>query len=76
MIVARGNRPDGRQYLVLGLSEGNLEHLRADQPIQVNKAGLEQCGFPELEVVIVYGATELELAKRLAPHMFEPGGET
>lgn len=38
MIKARGIGPDGRNVLVLGLSHGNLDRLRAGEPIQFDGA--------------------------------------
>ena len=38
MIKARGTGPDGRTVLILGLSHGNLDRLRANDPIQFDGA--------------------------------------
>lgn len=68
MIKARAQTQDGRHLIVLGLSEGNLERLRAGQPIYID---LRQMNFQKGDeighIAIHYGKTEADLVKAMRP---------
>src|SRR5882672_916000 len=52
--------------IIMGLSEGNIQRLKAGQPIlaPINSFGVEQPG----EIAIIYGSTEQAIADDLAKH--------
>jgi hypothetical protein len=58
VIKARGKTGDGKDLVVLGLSEENLARLVAQEPISFN---LSEIGLSPIQVVIVGGRTEEEL---------------
>jgi hypothetical protein len=62
MIKARGTNRNGRDFVLFGLSHANLDRLKNDEPIVFDGAPY---GIP-MEVVIVAGETEQELAKRFS----------
>jgi hypothetical protein len=64
MIKATAQFPDGRKVLILGLSDMNITKLREDNPIHIFGAEMGG-GYPD--VVIVWGTTEDEIRKKLAP---------
>lgn len=51
-----------RQVMLLGLSDANIERLKAGQPIMHN---MEDSGFPGIDVIIFHGADEEELKQDL-----------
>lgn len=57
MIVAKGTHTDGKELILLGLSEENLKRLRRGQPIFKD---LAFAGVP-FHVAIVYAKDEIEL---------------
>lgn len=61
MIKARGTGPDGRTVLILGLSHGNLDRLRAGEPIQFDGAPY---GY-EGNIVIFSGKDELTMGSMI-----------
>lgn len=65
MIRARGEHPDGREFVVLGLSDKNLELLREGKPILVTPESVGR-GPAWPEIMIMWGRTETELARQLA----------
>ena len=73
MIKARGVHADGQPVVILGLSGENLTRLAADEPISFDLADL---GLPSRHVLIVYGRTEAEIARRLAHIHDQPGATT
>lgn len=65
MIKAAGTTGDGRRLLVLGLSAENMTRLLLGQPIRLECAEL---GLPDLQVVVVGGQTEQDIADDLVGH--------
>jgi hypothetical protein len=59
MIKMGGKTQDGRKFVVLGLSEGNLKRLREKKPIIVHKEEID-C---DTDIWICWGETEDALAK-------------
>jgi len=62
MIKMAGTTTDGRQIILLGLSEGNLQRLREKKPIHIHS---EEFHIPDIDIVIMWGETEDALAKEL-----------
>jgi len=60
MIKLRGTRGD-RQFLLLGLSAGNIRKLREGKPVQILKEELG-IGF---DIGIMYGETEQAIVAEL-----------
>lgn len=67
--------PDG-PIIGLGISEGNVERLKAGQPILVD---LKTMGFQEGSIMIFYGESNAamfqELKARVGPHTLIIGEE-
>lgn len=61
MIKARGTDADGRPLLVLGLSHGNLDRLRAGEPIKFDGA---LYGYPGT-ILIFSGKDEVAMGESL-----------
>lgn len=61
MIKARGNGPGGRDTIILGLSHGNLDRLRAGEPIKFDGTPYGFAG----DVLIFAGETEISMARKL-----------
>jgi hypothetical protein len=61
MIRARGHHPNGREFILFGLSHENLDRLRDGSPIAFDGTPY---GVP-MEIVIVAGETEKEIAEGL-----------
>ena len=59
MLQAKMNGKDGRDFLVLGLSEGNLKRLREGLPLHLQK---EKTGV-SADIVIFWGETEAQMYK-------------
>jgi len=49
-------------YVILGLSDGNLNLLRAGKPIMFN---LSEVGLGQGKLIIMWGRTELEIVEQL-----------
>lgn len=65
MLKLVGEGPNG-PVLILGLSDGNIERLKAGQPIRFTLAGL---GVPwEGSIGIFHGKTEADMAKMMRDH--------
>jgi hypothetical protein len=64
MIRARGEHSDGREFVVLGLTEKNLELLRAGKPIVVKPEDFER-GPAWPEILSMYGQTEVAIVEEL-----------
>ena len=62
MIKARGKTALGHDFVMLGLSGENVTRLVAGEPIKLN---LSELGLPAIEVGIVYGKTEDDIAADL-----------
>lgn len=64
MVIATGDREDGRQLLLVGLSRENLRLLRQDRPIVITPETHPGCpqGY---EILVMYGETEAAIAQRL-----------
>lgn len=65
MIKFRSTKPDGSQLIGLGLSDGNIEKLKAGQPIVFDFGELGIEGF---EGLIMYGKTEEDIITELDLH--------
>lgn len=63
MLKMRTKLSDGRELLILGLSQVNLDRLKADQPIAFHG---DTVGLPGLEIMIFAGETEQSMARDLA----------
>jgi hypothetical protein len=61
VIKARLTTEDGRGVLILGLSEGNIQQLKAGKPIMFDASAFGVDG----EVYIMYGKTELDICNEL-----------
>lgn len=58
MIKARGGQENGRQYLLIGLEDGNIERLKNKQPIFFP---LDELGIEGFDVLITYGKDQAEI---------------
>jgi hypothetical protein len=67
MIQALATMGDGRLLVLLGLSQGNIDRLKAGKPIWVDPQVLLQVKPTEVigGIALVYGATEAAIAKDL-----------
>jgi hypothetical protein len=65
MIKWRGKGINNRPVLGFGLSDGNIERLRASDPIYFN---LKQLGddLPDFDIVIAFGESEDHMRSELA----------
>jgi hypothetical protein len=61
-MIKMGGRGNGREVILLGLSEGNLMGLREKKPIVVHG---EEIGWGARDIIICWGETEDSLAKEL-----------
>lgn len=65
MIVGRGTSDDGKQVILLGLSDDNVQRLTDGKPILVTRE-THGAGVPEGWIItIVHGKTEQSLAAQL-----------
>lgn len=64
MIKFAVNTKEKGLLMGFGLSEGNIERLKAGQPIMIN---LEDMGLMKGSIMIFYGKTEAEMAEMLKP---------
>lgn len=62
MIKARGTHRDGQPVVILGLTDQNLERMRAGQPIAFH--GGADLGL-ECHVMIMWGPSEPAIAREL-----------
>lgn len=62
---------NGRQIIGLGLSDENIKRLKDKQPIYFS---LEEFGFEESSVVIMWGKTEGEIAAELTEFVRQQNG--
>jgi hypothetical protein len=60
MLKAAGIRGD-RPFIMLGLSDGNIENLKQGMPIRVDLAEMGGTG----DILIIYGKTESEMVQAL-----------
>ncbi len=60
------NERTGRRLLGFGLSEGNLQRLRNDEPIHVDVSKMHE--DLDVDLMIFYGKTEQEMADMLKEH--------
>jgi hypothetical protein len=67
MIQAKARMADGRVMILLGLSQGNIDRLKQQQPIHVDPQVLlsVQPGDVIGAITIIYGKTEADMAKML-----------
>lgn len=56
--------PGHRDLIILGLSEGNIRKLKADEPVFIDADRDPELGF-EQDVAIVYGETEAAIVQGL-----------
>lgn len=63
MIKATSKMKDGRPMLLLGLSGENITRMMANEPVSVDVGKLP--GMPKMQIVIMAGKTEEEIADRL-----------
>jgi len=64
LVKAVARLSDGSCLLVLGISQGNVDRLRAGDPIYVDVTALKVPATATIsKVTIFYGATEAELAR-------------
>lgn len=69
MIKATAKMKDGRPMVLLGLTGETIARMMADEPVSVDLADL---GLESVQVVLMYGKTETDIAKQLQP-LFGPG---
>ena len=60
--------------VLLGLSEGNLERLRAHQPILLDVDQCAQLGLGQRELVIFWGTDEVAMTEQLEHYGLVPDG--
>lgn len=72
MIKATGGGADGVPFLLLGLSEENCRRLVAGQPISVRADHVDP-RLPAINVILVGGATEQDIARDLRHHFPQLG---
>jgi hypothetical protein len=66
MIKATGRMPDGRVLMVLGLSEANIQRLKAGEPIYFDMAALKFAPTDRLGAVTVfYGEDEAAMTRTI-----------
>jgi hypothetical protein len=67
MIQAKATMPDGRVLILLGLSQGNIDRLKAGRPLHVDPQVLlsVQPGDVIGGITIIYGETEGAIAQLL-----------
>lgn len=53
---------DGKDMLLLGLSDENMKRLKDGQPIKFNA---KDVGFPHMEIMIFNGRTEAEMYEEI-----------
>lgn len=63
MFKATSKMKDGRPLLLLGLSGENITRMMADEPVSVDVGKLP--GMPQMQVVIIAGKTEDDIADQL-----------
>lgn len=61
-MIKMGGKGNGRDMILLGLSEGNLMRLREKKPIVIHG---EEIGWGKRDIIICWGETEDALAKEL-----------
>lgn len=65
MIIANGETDEGKTFLLLGVSRLNIEKLITGRPIKVTRESHGN-GIPtDLEIAIIFGETEEEIAAQL-----------
>lgn len=68
MIKAQATMPDGRVLIVMGISQANVDRLKAGDPIYFDPAALQIApGTVIGGITLFYAATEVGLAQALAP---------
>ena len=66
MVKAKATLPDGRVMIILGISDGNVERLKQDQPIYFNPAQLRIAPGTEIGIItLFYGADEAAMTRTL-----------
>jgi len=68
VIKASGKTGLGLPLLLPGLSGENVTRLAAGEPIRIKAADLAALGLPAVEVAIVYGRTEQDIAAEMKAH--------
>ena len=53
----------GRKLIGIGLSAGNIKRLKQGKPVHIFG---EELGFPGIEIMIFYGATERKMQEDLS----------
>lgn len=64
MIKATARTEDGRQLVVLGLSDMNVQRMREGKPIHILA---EEIGMSGFTIYIITGKDEAEMEKMLGP---------
>ncbi len=64
VIKARATTDDGREIVVLGISDGNIARLREGKPIHLHG---EEMGLSKIDIWIFAGKDEAALQQMLAP---------
>lgn len=62
MLRLRGRRPDGREFLLLGLDKENIRRLTDKKPIWIKGETVQM----EFDVLIMYGETLQDVTDDLA----------
>ena len=69
MVKAKATGKDGRAIIVLGISQGNVDRLKAGEPIYFDPAPLRIApGTPIGAITLFYGKTDADLAQTLGTY--------
>ena len=72
--MVKDDGPNGAPLVMLGLSHGNLDRLRAGEPIRLD---IDQCamlGLEQRELVIFAGESEVAMMREAESHGLVPPG--
>lgn len=62
MVKVKSSTQDGKDIMILGLSDINMSRLAKGEPIRFNASTM---GLPEMEIIIFNGRTEEEMLNTL-----------
>jgi len=65
MIKGKANQENGRELVILGISQENVTRLKEGKPIMVHGTEIK---IP-VDIMIYYGATDQDLVKQMRPAM-------
>lgn len=76
MITAAIGREGQPRLVLLGLSDGNLERLKAGMPILIDTGKCKLLGLGEVELAIFTGEDEIAMTREFEDHGILPPGAT